>query len=169
MGFDNFQSIIHSLDKLFHSGSSISNGMGELIKVANIIASDINGIANKSKLMIDEIVKSVHKSTNAYPQILKDINKTVMTLNVVLHWMLVAIIFAMILCCFCCLLSSFTTYHNIYGIKKVQLIHNAKSKTCNTLKMDIKETESVTEDIEIEQAENTESGQLHHITIDIEK
>eukprot|EP01083_Nonionella_stella_P045155 121361_1 len=155
-----FKSIVHNLDKLLNSGNLISNGMNKMIDITDNVANHLDSLANKAGLMMDEMSKNMHKATETYPKIVQNINISILELNQVLHYLVIAIVLTMVLCCFCFLLNCFATYKTIYGVKKIRVMNSPKKPTENS---------GLTNEFEMEPTQHKDSKKSNKVTIDIQK
>ena len=125
--------------------------------IANDISNNLDSICAKLNRLITVTTKDAKAFEDKVPEIAQNVNTSIIKVNDILHWMVIAIIFSMILCCFCCLLCSFSTYHNIFGIKKVEIVK--PSKKCI----------DINSDIEQDQIIKTNKLNVSNVTIDIPK
>ena len=160
-----FQTFIHNLDEFFHSGTAIATTTDKLTAIADNISNNLDSVCAKLNTLITVTTKDAQAFEDEVPEIAQNVNTSIIKVNDILHWMAIAIIFSMILCCFCCLLCSCSTYHNIFGIKKVEIVKS--SKKCIDIDSDIEQDQIIKNN----KLNDTESTQLDvsHVTIDIPK
>ena len=109
------------LDDIVQTCHSILGGVSGVIRLGERISIGLEHIVNRSDSLILILEQSVNETAAQLPKITHNVNKSLLSFQGAMRWIMFSCVLCLLMSCCCTCLSLYGNYQHLYGVKKVKV------------------------------------------------